>query len=75
MRAGQRLEFLEAGKFTFVGALVIEMLSKNDLYGPQGARDAAGHPNLAVSAHADMLQHGVIRDLRRFIGDGPRMDG
>jgi hypothetical protein len=54
---------------------MIESLAKDDFNRAQCARDAASHPDFAVSADADALEHLVIRDLRRLIRVDRRLEG
>jgi hypothetical protein len=67
MRAGDRLELLDAGKFTVEWAACLEALAPYDFDGAVSTHDAAGQPDFAVRTTANAAQQLVVRNLRRRI--------
>src|SRR5262245_60897776 len=65
MSAGNGLEFLNAGQFTFEGPLTFEGIAVNHLDGTVSSIRAASQPNFSVTAAADPAQQLVIGNHRR----------
>jgi hypothetical protein len=64
MRAGYRLEVLDAEEFALKRAVVIEAVATDDFGGAERAQDAAGQPDFPAGALADTPKQFVIGDHR-----------
>lgn len=70
VRARYRLEFPDARVFAFVGALVVEGVAINHLYGAVGAHDIARQPDFAITAASNSPEQFVIGDAKRRMLSG-----
>ena len=68
VRARDRLELLDAGILSFVGALVLETVAIDDFDGAIRANHVARQPDLAIAAEANQAQQFVIGNLWRWMG-------
>ena len=66
VRAGDRLELLDAIELALEGMVAPEGFSMNNLHGAQRADGVARQPDLAVAAVADLLQQLVVGHGGRF---------
>src|SRR5436190_19487781 len=69
MRPGDRLEFLNALEFTFVGPLIVELPAEDYLYSPQGPHYVSGQPHLTIGTLTNQAHEVVVRNVEfRFGG-------
>src|SRR6185369_4222280 len=65
VRAGNRLEALDAGQFALEGTIIVKRAAVNDFHGTINTKGATREPDFAIAAFANAADQRVIRDWSR----------